>query len=201
MDRKIYIVLTDTGTVFTKLIKLYTKKPYNHASICFDSNMSMLYSFGRKKPKNPFIGGFVKESLQYGILKNAQCAIYACHVTPEQYENMLRFIHEMEAEQHLYSYNLTGVLAVPFQKKINRKKAYFCSQFVSTVLYNASVVTPTKPACFVTPHDLQTVENLQLVYQGTIAEYINAASIEIETSEMQTSGDWFGPLWRKIRSI
>lgn len=32
-NQKIYILLTDTGTLFTRLIKLYTKKPYNHASI------------------------------------------------------------------------------------------------------------------------------------------------------------------------
>ena len=37
IEKKVYILLTDTGTLFTKLIKLYTKKPYNHASISFDS--------------------------------------------------------------------------------------------------------------------------------------------------------------------
>ncbi len=34
MEKKVYILLTDTGSFFTKLIKLFTKKRYNHASIC-----------------------------------------------------------------------------------------------------------------------------------------------------------------------
>lgn len=53
-EKKIYLLLTDTGTLFSKLIKCYTKKPYNHASIAFDGELSTVYSFGRKKPKNPF---------------------------------------------------------------------------------------------------------------------------------------------------
>ena len=39
-EKKIYILLTDTGTLFTRLIKIFTKKPYNHASISFDAELS-----------------------------------------------------------------------------------------------------------------------------------------------------------------
>ena len=53
IEKKIYILLTDTGTLFTNLIKLYTKKPYNHASISFDSKLSEVYSFGRKTARKP----------------------------------------------------------------------------------------------------------------------------------------------------
>ena len=49
MCKKVYILLTDTGTLFTKSIKTYTKAPYNHASISFDVGLEELYSFGRKK--------------------------------------------------------------------------------------------------------------------------------------------------------
>ena len=62
-ENKVYILLTDTGSLLTKLIKLYTKKPYNHASISFDFELSEVYSFGRKKVENPFHGGFVKEKI------------------------------------------------------------------------------------------------------------------------------------------
>lgn len=55
-EKKVYLLLTDTGTFFTKLIKLYTKKPYNHASISFDSELSEVYSFGRKRLEIPSSG-------------------------------------------------------------------------------------------------------------------------------------------------
>ena len=69
-EKKVYILLTDTGTLFTKLIKLYTKKPYNHASISFDLELLEVYSFGRKTARNPFIGGFVKEDVNKGYPAN-----------------------------------------------------------------------------------------------------------------------------------
>ena len=40
MERKVYLLLTNTGSFLTKLIKLYTKKPYNHASIAFDYDLT-----------------------------------------------------------------------------------------------------------------------------------------------------------------
>ena len=57
IEKKIYILLTDTGTLFTNLIKLYTKKTYNHASISFDSELSEVYSFGRKTAKTHLLAG------------------------------------------------------------------------------------------------------------------------------------------------
>ena len=52
--RNVYILLTDTGSLFTRLIKRFTNSPYNHVSIAFDKSLNTLYSFGRKHPYNPF---------------------------------------------------------------------------------------------------------------------------------------------------
>ena len=68
-DKKVYILLTDTGTLFTRVIRLYTKADYNHVCIGFDRSLEILYSFGRKNPSNPFIAGFVNESIRRGIYK------------------------------------------------------------------------------------------------------------------------------------
>lgn len=99
IEKKIYILLTDTGTLFTKLIKLYTKKPYNHASISFDSELSEVYSFGRKTARNPFIGGFVKEDVDKGLFKEANCAVYALTVNEVQLQKMICYIKEIEAQK------------------------------------------------------------------------------------------------------
>ena len=76
-EAKVYLLFTNTGTMFTKLIQLYTKYPLNHVSISFDEQLEELYSFGRKKPYNPFIGGFVKEQVSEGLLKRAYSEVYS----------------------------------------------------------------------------------------------------------------------------
>lgn len=62
-EKEMYILLTDTGTLLSKLIKCFTNAPYNHVSIVFDKRLDEVYSFGRKEPRNPFIAGFIREDV------------------------------------------------------------------------------------------------------------------------------------------
>jgi hypothetical protein len=173
IEKKIYILLTDTGTLFTKLIKLYTKKPYNHASISFDSELSEVYSFGRKTARNPFIGGFVKEDVDKGLFKEANCVVYALKVNEVQLQKMNCYIKEIEAQKGEYRYNLLGLLGFLFNKPIQRKKAFFCSQFVATVLKECNIIDFGKSPSLVAPNDLQKVSKCQLVYEGELKAYPN----------------------------
>src|SRR5690554_467422 len=66
VEHHIYILLTDTGTLFARLIKRFTDAPYNHASIAFDAELKELFSFGRKNPTNPWDVGFVEENVSEG---------------------------------------------------------------------------------------------------------------------------------------
>ncbi|GGB58814.1 hypothetical protein F3157_19895 [Virgibacillus dakarensis] len=170
-ENKVYILLTDTGTLFTRAIKLYTKKPYNHASISFDPDLLEVYSFGRKNVKNPFAGGFVQENIQDRLYNNATCTIFSYSVTELQMQKMKHYIHQIEKEKHLYRYNFLGLLAIIVKKPIKRKNAFFCSQFVATVLQECGIYDFTKPLSLVTPHDFQESPGLQLVYQGNLSDY------------------------------
>lgn len=170
-ERRVYIVLTDTGTAFTRLIKLYTKKPYNHASLSFDEKLTEVYSFGRKLPQNPFIGGFVKENLQQGLFKDASCRIYSCQITESQYREMQQVIKNIEKNQHHYTYNLLGLLGFVLNKPITKEHAYFCSEFVATVLKEGGILNMQKSPSLIAPHDFQSMSSLQLEYQGKIADY------------------------------
>ncbi|WP_449619562.1 hypothetical protein [Robertmurraya sp. Marseille-Q9965] len=171
-ERKVYVLLTDTGTLFTRMIKLYTKKPYNHASIAFDQNLKEVYSFGRKDPKNPFIGGFVKESLDEGLFKNARCSIYSFTVTESQFQRMKDFVKNIESQKHRYRYNFIGLFAFILNKQLKRESAYFCSEFVATTLNKGGAVQFNKPLSLISPHDLQQIEHFQLEYQGDLVHHI-----------------------------
>lgn len=170
-EKKIYILLTDTGTLFTRLIKLYTKKSFNHASISFDRSLSEVYSFGRKAPSNPFIGGFVKENMESHFFKLAECRVYSCTVSSIQYKKMRCFIQKMNDEKSLYRYNLLGLFAILLNKQINRKHAFFCSQFVASVLQECECVKFSKHPSLITPYDLIKGNDFHLVYEGNLKNY------------------------------
>lgn len=172
LEKKGYILLTNTGSFLTKLIKLYTKKPYNHASIAFDSDLSEVYSFGRKTARNPFIGGFVRENVKTGLFKDAECAIYSFTATNKEIRKMKYYLQEIEKNKQQYRYNFLGLFGFILNKPIRRKKAFFCSQFVAAVLMKSNTIHFEKPLSLISPSDLQKVANFQLMYEGKLKDYL-----------------------------
>lgn len=173
-NRRIYILLTDTGTIFTRIIRLYTKAPYNHVCIGFDESLEHLYSFGRKKPRNPFIGGFVKENINngvYAVFKDTNCALYYFDVDECTFKRIKENIGIFEAQREKYKYNLIGLLGVICGKPVNRKYAYFCSQFVATVLSKSGIDFFGKHPSLVIPYDFARIKHLNLMYRGKLRDY------------------------------
>lgn len=178
-EHKIFILLTDTGTLFTRMIKIYTKTPYNHASISSNRYLRDAYSFGRRSAKNPFSGGFVREDIYTNrLFKQARCAIYSCSVTSSQLQKMNAFIQKMEEEKHHYRYNLLGLFAIMFNKQFDRKRHFFCSQFVATVLQECSIVEFSKSPSQITPHDLIESTKFQLEFEGKLKELYSETKIQ-----------------------
>lgn len=169
---EVYVVLTDTGTLFTRTIKYFTKDPLNHASIALDNELNEVYSFGRKNPSNPFIGGFVKENMRGQLFRNAACAVYRCKVTQTEYDQMKLQIEHMEMNQALYRYNFIGIFAVLFNIQMKREYAYFCSQFVASVFERSGVYLTSKSPQLVRPGDFPNTPLLEMVYQGPLQAYI-----------------------------
>lgn len=172
---RVYILLTQTTSVLTKMIKFWTKKPYNHASLAFDERLEYTYSFGRVNPNDPLIGGFSHERLDAGVFKDAQCQLLSIDVTPEQYRKMRQRVAHMEDNQLKYKYNFIGLFGARFDFEINRKHAYFCSQFVSKVLQEVGLFPEDFPARLVHPSDLVKHINLKVEYQGLLSEYLEMA--------------------------
>ena len=61
-NKQLYIVISQTGTLLSRILKALTGAEYNHASISLSEDLEEMYSFGRRYPYNPFWGGFVMES-------------------------------------------------------------------------------------------------------------------------------------------
>ncbi len=173
MKKTIYIVLTDTGTLLSKAIGMYTGKELNHTSIAFDEKLNEMYSFGRKQPHNPFVGGFVKECATEGIFLQATCAVYSCEVSVEDYTRMLDKIRLIEQEKERYKYNFIGLFGVAVNKGIQREHAFFCSQFVAMVVNEGNLQMFNISPSLVQPHHFTKVPFLIQVYEGNLQTYLH----------------------------
>ncbi|MEA3321737.1 MAG: hypothetical protein U9Q88_17245 [Bacillota bacterium] len=173
-DTYVYILLTDTGTLFTKSIKKYTKAPYNHVSLSFDSDLKELYSFGRKRPSNPFNGGFVREDVENGTYRKypgTTCVIYKMAVTQREVEKMRRIIGVFQKKETKWFYNLLGVIGVSINEPVEIDSSYFCSQFVSDVLHRSGIKLWDKLPSLVTPDDFRQSDRLEWIYEGKLYDY------------------------------
>lgn len=170
--KKIYIVFSQTNTILSRTIKLFTKNEYSHVSISFNKKCQTMYSFGRKYDTNPFYGVFKQENINNGLFKknNAKIAIYEINVSPKIYNNIKKNIKDIEKDNK--GYNTIGLLLAIFDFRIERKK-YYCSEFVYNVLAkdNVNLIKKTKKS--IKPQYIKdNIKNLNLIYKGTVNNYI-----------------------------
>lgn len=171
--KSIYVVMTATGTWFSKCIGLYTRARYNHASICLDSKINEFYSFGRKIAWFPLGGGFVIEHKNTGLFKafgNTMCAIYKLDVDDAKYEVLKKSIELFIKNRKIYSYNILGLIGVMLNIPTKRKNKFFCTQFVATMLQTSNIHDFGKDLSLVTPQDLHEISELTPVYEGRLSD-------------------------------
>ena len=173
-NREIYIMLSQTRTYFARLIKLYTREPYAHASIAFDEDLIEMYSFARLKPRNPFITGFVEEDINSGVFGSCTettCCVYSLKVTEEQYARLKSEVEVFKKNRSKYSYNFLGIVGVMIHKPINSENRYFCSQFVAHILEKSGIKLFNKNSGLVRPFDIRVCPKLKKIYQGKLIDY------------------------------
>lgn len=170
--KKIYIILTHTGTVLSNIIKKYTKDEFSHISIALDKELNEMYSFGRLNAYNPFLAGFVHEHIESGTFKrfkNTKTRIYSLEIEDKQYENIKNDIMKFKKEKHKYKFNILGLFAVSIHMKLKFKDYFYCAEFVKYVI-EKSGVNINLPE-IIKPEDFKKLKNLEVVYEGLLAEY------------------------------
>lgn len=169
---KIYIVLTYSGTILSKLVKIYTQKEYSHVSISLDEDLKHMYSFGRLNPYIPFFAGFVQESPKYGTFKRfhkTKTKIYSLEVDERQYEKITKIIKKIDLDKKHYRFNIIGLFAVALHLKIRREKHFYCAEFVKYVLDNSNLQIELPD--IVKPEDFANIKGSNEVYTGMLNEY------------------------------
>lgn len=171
--KKIYIILSQSGTRISKLLKFFSKKEFNHSSIALDASLTEFYSFGRKKVNNFLNGGFITERKDTGVFlkyKNTPCIVLELILEDVQYENLEKIIGQFIENKDVYKYSFIGIPFVNSAYNIRVKNNYFCSQFVAYVL-NAVGIKTIKAPEHMEPIDFMKLEGCKIVYEGYLQEY------------------------------
>ncbi len=171
--QRIYIVLSQTGTLPSKLIRLATGAEFNHTSISVSKDLSKMYSFGRRHPYNPFWGGFVNECPSKGTFKrfpNTKAVIFEVDVSEETYQSISSQLEEMMSDQNKYHYNYVGLVLAWARIARKKKNCYFCSEFVSELLIKNNVVDSDMLPEVVYPMNFMDLQ-FQQIYKGRLLDY------------------------------
>ena len=170
---KIYIVLTHTGTILSRIIRLFTKNEYTHASIALEKEINPMYSFGRLNPYNPFWGGFVEESIYTGTFKrfkNTQTEIYSFEVSNESYRKLKELIAYVNENREIYKFNIKGLIYAFFHKSCIRKNKFYCSEFVKYILEKSNIQIKGL-SDVIKPEEFRKLEEFKLEYKGLLRLY------------------------------
>lgn len=170
--KRIYLILTYSGTILSRIIKIYTRDEFAHVSISLDEELNQMYSFGRLNPYNPFIGGFVHEGINIGTFKRfrkTQTAVYSIMISDEQYKKIketIKFIRECPIA---YKFNIIGLFGAGFNIRIHMRHSFYCAEFVKYLLEKARVKNNLPE--IIKPEDFKRLDNIRLEYKGSLCEY------------------------------
>lgn len=166
--KKIYIIMSYTGSIFSKFLRIILKNKFVHVSIGLDKELQNVYSFGRKRPRTMLPGGFVKEDMNKisHIFKKAECQIFELEITEKQYEILKKEIKKFIENENAYGYNIFGLIPLNFNIRFERKKHFVCSQFVGRLLQEAGIYTNDKNYSLIKPNDISKIKGLNKVYEG-----------------------------------
>ena len=169
-NKKIYIVLTRTKTILSRLIGFIKNDEYTHASISLDGGLNQMYSFGRKYSYNPFVGRFVKENLNegvYGRHDNLYGLVMEIEVSREQYDKAENLINEFILDKDLYKYNYIGLINCLLNRGSCKDNRFLCSEFVYYILNKSSIINFNKSGNLVRPQDLINIKG-RILFRGNL---------------------------------
>lgn len=171
--KSIYILLTKSDTILSKIVHFVTNDTYTHAAISFDENLDTLYSSSRKNGRTLFPAGPCREYLHSGYYKRHKwipCAVYELQVNDAVYEKAKWEVEQIMANAEQYRFNIIGLLLCQFNIPYHRKYYFFCSQFVSEVLHRSHAMNLPKDTSLMKPSDYTRLPELLCRFRGYMDE-------------------------------
>lgn len=186
-QKNLYVLLTRSDTIVSRLIHWVTDDDYTHCSLGFDRNCTEMFSFARIHRHFIFPGGFVRENINTGVIggyPDALCALFELTVSHEAHEKVKRSIELFLSAKKTPPYDVLGVFRCYKGRESADNGKYFCSRFVAEILGQAGAITLKKPASLYRPADFSTHTELDCLYVGTVKGLRNTlAAQKSETVE------------------
>jgi hypothetical protein len=165
-DPHIYIVISNTGSVASEIISVFTQRHYNHASLSFDRELKTIISYNGGERVYP--PGLNHEMLtSFNKKPGASILIYSLECTARQKEAILAKVKEINREGS--AYNLMGLVL----KYSHKPNIMFCSQFVYKMLRSVGLSYFPKEDGRVRPTDLIELDyykKLRFVHEIKLSE-------------------------------
>lgn len=193
--KKIYIILTHTGTLLSTIIKYYTKDEFSHISIALDADLEEMYSFGRLHPYNPFFGSFVHEHINKGTFKrfkNTKAEVYSMFVTDEQYEKARKTITYFNNNKQKYKFNILGLACVSIHKRVTKKNTFYCAEFVRHVLKVSGITEVNELPEIIRPENFKQLQGIRLEYEGLLRKYKKKKYLRLQEVQNLIKGNKIG---------
>lgn len=178
--KAIYIFLTRTSTVLSKLVHFITNDTYTHMSIAFDEDLKTLYTSSRKNGRTLFPAGPCTENLESDYFKKhakIPCAVYELPVSNETYEKAKREVTGIMNKADAYHFNILGLFLCQLHIPYHRKNYFFCSQFVSEILERSNALTLPKDTSLMKPNDFMYIPELFCRFQGNISDLVSKGKV------------------------
>ena len=180
--KKIYILLSRTGTVPSRIIHGIKGGRFTHTSISLTPTTDCLYSFARRKIRNPFIAGLIKENIHTEVFAqypNCSCAMYSLEVSDEAYEKIKRQITFFFKNYKKAKYNFLGMIPLAMGIKIKRRFKLTCSQFVAVAIESSGEVKLPKDPFLMLPNDFMKIDGIKLEYEGVLKDCQIASNTKV----------------------
>ena len=171
--KKIYILLTKSDTLVSRVIGLATNDTYTHASISFAPDLQPMYSFSRRFVHLPLPAGLRVEPLDTGFYQKYDripCALYELKVTDAVYAAAKTEVERMMQDAGHCPFNLIGLLLCRMRIPFHRENQYFCSEFVGEVLTRSHALAMPKVPSLMRPNDYTHLSQLVCLFEGRLNE-------------------------------
>lgn len=171
--KTIYILLTRSTTLLSRVVGVFTADRYTHVSLSFEQGLQPMYSSARKNGETLFPAGPCAEYFHRGLWKrNPQipCALYCLRVSDTAYFAAQNEVRRILQQKDRYHFNIIGLILCRMNIPYRRRWHFFCSQFVGEVLHRSNALVLPKDSSLMRPADYMHLPELTLCYTGFLGE-------------------------------
>lgn len=169
---KVYIVLTNTKTAFSKVASFITRQNYNHISLSFDRDLKELFTFDLGE--NTIM---VETIDKFDPL--AEFIVYSIDVTMEALRRIREHIEHIMRNSRSFVYSRLTLLKATINQLLGVKvfehdetlrNEYICSTFVAELLRTANIKL-FRDDRIPAPHDFKGNKALKYEFRGTFRSH------------------------------